>query len=296
MPRAVDTCARLGAVAIAVLAIGGSALFTFGCQHSPTAPDGGGTHIKGLVMERIGRPLAGALITLLDGPLAGRTTLTDASGKFELTGRAAGVAMVRVSRDGFLSRTETLPWQPPGSTAGYALFWLDTIEPAIALDPGSYTMTLAIDLATAKDHGGSPQAACGGFPGELASRSYQVTIAEATAANPAYNRVVRPEDPTLHWGFGLALAARFVGFEWDDGLTEEFSGFRYLNILGTAPTAAPAVAAGSSLSIPFYGSFWYCQSKAARAGYNNCSQVSVDQIVEQHMCESDHATMVFTKR
>ena len=125
------------------------------------------------------------------------------------------------------------------------------------------------------------------------------STARIAEASPIYfyNRVVSTDDPTLryHGLFGFGVAGRVVGFEWDDSLTEEFPGFRYLNIGGTAPTTEPAIAAGSSVSIPFYGSFAYCQLKSA-GGYNHCSQVPAEQIVDFHSCSSDHASMVFTKR
>ena len=83
---------------------------------------------------------------------------------------------------------------------------------------------------------------------------------------------------------------------WITEIPEDFSGFRFLNIFGLAPTAEPPIAAGSSVSIPFYGEFRYCQLKSARGIYNDCSQIPAEQIVDYHSCTSDHATMLFTKR
>jgi hypothetical protein len=291
------TCARAAAFPIGVLATSGCVLFAAGCGRSPTAPDGGGITIRAAVTDRLGHPLTGALIDVLDGPLAGTTKLTDYAGKFELTVGATGTVTLRASREGFQPRTQAVFSQPPNIGVGF-LIVLDSLEPPIGLAPGDYTLTVAIDLATASDHRSSPQAPCSGFPVDLAARSYRATIVEASNPLVLYNRWVSADDPTLlyHNLLDLSVAGRFVGFEWDAGLIEEFPGFRYLNILGTAPTTEPAIAAGSSVSIPFSGGFWYCQTKSARVGYNNCSQVPADQIVEHHMCESDHATMVFTKR
>ena len=114
------------------------------------------THIRGSVSDTVRRPLPGALVAVLDGPLAGTTTLTDAEGKFELTGTAAGTATLRVSLDGFQTKTQSVLWRTPTSGAGVDGFiQLDTLEPSIGLDPGDYTLTIAIDLATAVDHPGS---------------------------------------------------------------------------------------------------------------------------------------------
>ena len=164
-----------------------AALFTTGCGGSPTGPDGN-THIRGQVVDRIYRPLAGALIEVVEGPLAGMTKLTDAAGRFELRGSAGDRTTVRVSRDGFHTRTQAL------STTDQP-FWLDALEPSIGLDPGAYTLTLAIDLAKASSW--IAQAPCAGFPVELASRSYPVTIAEASFPLAVYNRLVNSDPPIL---------------------------------------------------------------------------------------------------
>ena len=119
------TFARAAGLAIGVFAASACVPFVAGCgrQPSPTAPDvnpglssslpAGQTHIRGLVSDTVRRPLPGALIVVLDGPLAGATQLTDAEGKFELTGTAAGTATLRVSRDGFQTKTQSVLWRTP---------------------------------------------------------------------------------------------------------------------------------------------------------------------------------------
>ena len=268
-----------------------AALFTTGCGGSPTGPDGN-THIRGQVVDRIYRPLAGARIEVVEGPLAGMTKLTDAAGRFELRGAAGDRTTVRVSRDGFHTRTQAL------STTDQP-FWLDALEPSIGLDPGAYTLTLAIDLAKASSW--MAQAPCAGFPVELASRSYPVTIGEASFSPAVYNRLVNSDPPILPWHnlfpqtlFGFGAVGRFVGFEWDDPLFEELPGFRYVRIGGKAPTIEPASVNGSSVSVPFHGSFSYCRTKSFTS--RDCWHERAEEIVEYHACSSDHAAMVFTKR
>ena len=300
------TSARAAGLAIGVFAASGCVPFVAGCgrQPSPTAPDvnpgvssslpAGQTHIRGSVSDTVRRPLPGALVAVLDGPLAGTTKLTDAEGKFELTGTAAGTATLRVSRDGFQTKTQSVSWRTPTSGVGVDGFIrLDTLEPPIGLDPGDYTLTIAIDLATAVDHPGIPKAPCAGFPVNLASFTYQVQILEGNSG-----RYVRADNRPLHFEalFGFSVAGRFVGFEIDHGIPHDFPGFRFLNIIGVAPTIEPAVATGSSVSIPFYGEFRYCEMTSPRGIYNDCSQVPAEQIVDYHSCTSDHARMVFTRR
>ena len=110
-------------------------------------------------------------------------------------------------------------------------------------------------------------------------------------------RYVRADDRPLHFEglFGFSVAGQFVGFEIE-GIPMDFPGLRFLTINGVAPTPEPAVATGSSVSIPFNGEFRYCEMTSTRGIYNDCSQVPAEQIVDYHSCTSDHARMVFTRR
>ena len=298
------TCARAAVVAIGVFATCGCVLFATGCGRSPTAPDGGGTYLRFAVTDRVNRPLAGALVAVLDGPLAGTTKLTDDAGRFELTGTAVGTVTTRVSRDGFQTRTQALSWDPQPRPF-YPPFWLDAVEPPIGLDPGDYTLTIAIDLTTARNNGNA-KAPCAGFPVELTSRRYRATIREESSPMSAYNRLVNSDDPTLPWHnmfahtlFVFGVVGRFVGFgEWDEPIFEELPGFRHVRILisgtGTAPTTEAATTDGSSVSISFSATFEYRQTKSFTS--RDCWHERAEEIVDYHSCSSDHATMVFTKR
>jgi hypothetical protein len=53
----------------------------------------------------------------------------------ELTDTAAGTVTLRMSRDGFQTRTQALSW---GNAFPIDIpFWLNTLEPPIGLDPAS---------------------------------------------------------------------------------------------------------------------------------------------------------------
>ena len=91
-----------------------------------------------------------------------------------------------MSRDGFQTKTQSVVWRTSTSGIGVdGYIGLDTLEPPIGLDPGNYTLTIAIDLATAVDHPGIPKGPCAGFPVNLASFTYQVQILEGKAATCA---------------------------------------------------------------------------------------------------------------
>ena len=135
--------------------------------------------IEGAVLDKLARPLADAVVTILDGPLAGTTTRTKASGKFEFGVHSPGLTTLRASRDGFVSQTEALRVPPiPGAVVGTS-FFLESLEPPIGLEPGTYTLAVTVDLATARDWKERPDTTCAGFPVALASRSYRAEIKEA---------------------------------------------------------------------------------------------------------------------
>ena len=281
----------------------GTVLLVAGCggKESPTAPNpllsgSARNHIRGFVSDRVGRELRGAVITVVDGPLAGETVVTDGSGRFELTGTATGWVTLRASYDGFEPAMQGLSWRPATSTTVFdTLFWLNSLEPPIALEPGEYDVTVSIDLSKATGHPSIPQAPCAGFPAELASRSYRATISNFTTSGP-YNRGVKVEGPTVTGTFSFSIAGRFVGFEIEDFIKDDLPGFRFLGIGGTAPTSQPAVDNGTSITVPFSGEFRYCELKSARGIFNECSQIPAAQIVAYHSCSSDLVTMLFTKR
>ena len=77
---------------------------------------------------------------------------------------------------------------------------------------------------------------------------------------------------------------------------ENLSGFRYLTMMGDAPTSEPAISTEISLTIPFSGDFGSCHLKSDRGGANDCSHVPADLIIEYYRCSSRQDTMVFTKR
>ena len=67
-------------------------------------------------------------------------------------------------------------------------------------------------------------------------------------------------------------------------------------IYGFAPTDEPATSTDSSITVPFYGEFRYCQLTIGLGGFNDCSQVPAAQVIEYRRCLSTHDAMVFTKR
>ena len=215
---------------------------------------------------------------------------------------------LRFSGNGVLTQTATAKWDSVSSLKGYyPRFWLDTINPPIGLEPGAYTLSVAFDLATATS---VAQESCSGFPEELAVRSYQTSIGTSPSPNVyQFDRPVNTEEPTLRGAnawfpggvspvlFSFAVVGQFVGFDMDEqGLLQEFPGFRYLNINGISSTTEPATISGTSISVRMKGFFGYCELTAPLGNDAYCSAVPRDRVKTRSFCQSDHAVIVFTKR
>jgi Carboxypeptidase regulatory-like domain len=279
--RLVATCASL--------------VFAAACdgRSSPTVPDSPlQLRILGMVTDEVRRALSGATIRVLDGPMAGTpTATTDASGRFELYSTTPGTVTLQVNRPGFTSAIHTTRWQAADNGA-IELIRLESQEkPAIQLDPGDYTVTISMDSAAARDLGPLPP--CAGFPSEMMSRTYEATIAESS--HSSFDKAVSLEGPTVFSNvFGVLIGTQSIGFELESPFTEELSGFRYLNVIGYAPTGEPVTVSGPAVSIPFSALFQYCELNApARRGWENCQHAAT---VRFHACASDSARMVFTRR
>lgn len=272
-----------------------SLFFVGGCERrsSPTAADGASRlHITGIIADRAERPLAGATVRVLDGPMGGTTVATtNVSGRFELFGTAPGMVTLEINREGFKSTRYTTQWQAANS-GGIEIIRLESLEVSpFELDPGEYTVTISIDPADARDFGPLPQ--CAGFPAEMMSRSFKATIAESS--HHSFDRAVTLNGPTVFSNseFGLLLGSQFIGFELESPFTEEFPGYKYLNVMGVAPTSEPASVSGGAVSVPFSAVFQYCELNApARRGWENCQHAAT---VRFHACGSNRARMTFTK-
>ena len=262
---------------------------------SPTAPTdttaslpSGVRTIWGWVFDTAYRPVAGAQLLILDGPLANTSVLTGPDGDFKVAGNTStvGSVSVRVSKEGMTPRTVTLMWQLPNTSR--VSVYLEPVESALSLTPGNYTITLIGDRLTATDGA----AACQGFPEELLTRSYPATV---SAVQPSMFGVeVSGQFP---FGFGLGIAGNVIGFTIDGPVfSESLPGFVYLAIAGTAPAEALPTATGSTLTIPFQGSFEYCQLRSAMSPFRNCFTTPPAERIAYNQCFSSKDLMVLAKQ
>jgi hypothetical protein len=98
----------LATYALPLLAV----LITAGCGFAPSSPSNTSqaapvAHwaLSGAVTSSAGGSISGAVVTVVDGPDANRTTSTDASGRFTLAGLAQGGVTIRVTARGYSDAT-----------------------------------------------------------------------------------------------------------------------------------------------------------------------------------------------
>jgi carboxypeptidase family protein len=282
------------------------------CGLLPFGPSNN-SHLDGWVHDTLSRPVPGTRIDILDGPQAGASATADQRGAFEFVSSASGAVRLRASRDGFEPATITAEWQPSIRLQTID-FVLRALEPPLPITPGSYTLTVTTDRSTATDNNGG---SCADFPADLLKRSYEALISNWSPAADKNDFLVELASPTLtkppgatcrlsaaspvvRGCFTFRVAGQFVGFElqnsWGWDWIEEWPGFRYLMIEGTAPTSDPATLTDTSVTIPFWGTFEYCQLKSGLGQNSSCHQMPAEQRIEYRWCSSKQDTMVFTKR
>src|SRR5206468_3096412 len=102
---------RMSRAIVLVAAIG------FGCGESrnatpPLTPSSSASvalqqSLSGYVADTAFRAVAGARVEVVDGPQAGLSIVSDAVGQFTYTGTFASPVTFRISKDGYISATET---------------------------------------------------------------------------------------------------------------------------------------------------------------------------------------------
>ena len=292
--RAKAPAGRIRALAAAVCV---ALVFVPACSSSsPTAAGSPNqNHIFASVTDRVRRPLAGASVRVLDGPMAGTTLRSNTAGRFEIYSTATGTVTLQVAHEGYKPSTHRTQWQP-AIQGGIDVIRLESLDlSAIQLAPGAYTVTISMDRAAARDFGSLPP--CASFPAELMSRDYDATM--ALSSHSGADRALSLEGPTVFSNsqLDLLIGNDSIAFEMESPFTTELAGFRYLNILGFAPTDEPVTVSEAAITVPFNALFQYCElNSPAKRGWENCQHVAADQMVQFHACASNSARMVFTKR
>ena len=284
----------IGRLARALVTLG-FVILGMGCDRGPAAPAPAARQgrILGQVTDALLRGTPGATVEILNGDGAGAKMVTGADGNFEFTSTAPvrGFVTLFASTDA-QTTTAQAQWGPP-ETFIRALLRMPALEPVEAPEPGEYDLTISIDVATARSR--LADAPCPGFPSELASRNYTARVAAQTP-DTRWVAINGPAGPLS--AFTMFLTGDRAVFDvGDDGLREDLPGFQLLTVwAGALPDNPGQLTRGSSVSILATGEFRYCELKAFRGRYNECSQVPRDQMLKYHSCTSDRTKVTFTRR
>jgi hypothetical protein len=247
---------------------------------SPARPT---TFIAMVVEDSAFRGLPGVTVEIVDGPQAGTSGVSDVNGRIRFEGTSKGAVNVRASKDGYEVSTKTLTWTAVGQFR-IDFLSLELLGPSLTLEPGDYTMTVTADSS------------CTAIPESLRTRVYAARVAPF-ADHPRTHLSVSVGGASLvGFGFALGIAGNDVGFTIDGpAFFETLPGFTYVEIAGGAPNDEHATSTGSTVSIPFYATFEYCQLKSERGRFNNCFTTPADQKIAYGHCSSPSARMVLSR-
>lgn len=233
--------------------------------YSPTAPSATASitqvetpqdfplQLRGFVTDTAYRPLAGALVEVLDGASAGVTTIAGADGQFVLSGRFNATTQFRASKDGHETRTQ--PWNcsvavclVTNDAQPWLGFYLTVLEPTVNL-AGDYILTFVAD------------GACTDLPEIARGRSYRVAVTPQPLAGrsaiPGFDlKVIGSPVVGNMTGFPIGVAGSRLSF-WlhgghDPAIVEYLGANSYLAFSGNA-TVAVGPTGLSSITATFDG-------------------------------------------
>jgi len=253
---------------------------------SASAPVASQQSLSGYVADTAFRSVAGAKVEVLDGPQAGLSMLSDAAGQFTYTGTFASPVSFRVSKDGYITATETSRMSAPGGRP-WAYVRLETVA-APADIAGDYTMTVIADSV------------CTAIPEEWRTRTYAATI------GPRSDALLRPNTlltltvvgaPLLpnRDNFQIGVSASDIGFTIyqgeDFGLVEQLTPTTFLAVQGFGLASIDGSA--STISARFDGVIDYCALKSESGWNYNCT---TGPVIAHTSCESKNHRLTLTRR
>jgi len=255
------------------------------------APPVNGELVSGTVSDSALRRLAGATVEILNGPQAGSSTTTDASGHFSLFASVDDATRFRASKEGHVTAdAPVLANCDRCNPRRWVHFFLNVLEPSVAL-AGDYTLTFIAD------------GACTNLPQEVRTRSYEATVSPGDLNWPGFpaqagtSFKVTPVGSAFPAGlnyFWLNAAGSFIavvlGDHTDPGVTERVAPDTYVAFHG--PTTITVRSPVSSISTPFVGWIDYCVNPTMGDRYDCTPGPSVTRI----RCDSARHQLTLTRR
>jgi hypothetical protein len=253
-------------LAALVCACGGSEPSRGPAAPSP-APPSTSVQLRGFVRDNASRLLADARVEVVDGPEAGRSTTSDASGEFSLLGAFLRTVTLRASKEGHDSDTQVY-------TSNLS-FYLKTLAAPVNLN-GDYRLTIEADPS------------CVDLPAAMRTRTYAVTIA-------GYGMVSGATFFGGYHEFGTYIAGDYVRFEFDlDGspwLVENPAPNTYLAFRGSGSAVVGVPV--SPISTAFEGLIEYCAMSSAMGAFYSCNAAATTTRVS---CSSTDHRLALTPR
>jgi hypothetical protein len=240
--------------------------------------------VKGRVVDTADRPLAGAVVEVVDGKQAGRSATSDATGDFYFVGSFDDTTVFRATKEGHVAATQS--WRRV-SGQPWLIFYLGVLAAPASIS-GDYSLTFTADTACTA-----------ALPLELRTRTYAATVTAATSPiYPPNTRFMiaasgadfeRPFD----W-FSVGVAGDYLAF-WlgDERLIEELADGAYLELIGSAVAVSPPGA--STISASFDGAFNYCAKKPERDPFFGCTYSPAGLVTQHASCMSHNHQLVLTR-
>jgi len=249
--------------------------------HSGTAPTDNRFQIGGSVYDTAFRLLVGARVEVVDGPLAGTSTITDSHGLFSFSdSRAASILgqpsnfTIRIIKQGYVSAQ--------AQCCGYLYYLAPDRPPSISIESGEYSLTMVADEA------------CTDIPEDLRTQSFPATVTQA-ANNVVGHYRIAVNYPGFHsaWdgnGFVIGIAGDYAAAPEETTLLWRVEPFRYfeLGVFSDRNIISPN---NTGLSMEF--GLRYCELKSAQ---NSCFQSPADQVIARGFCSSPNNRLILTRR
>jgi hypothetical protein len=219
-------------------------------------------------------------VEVVDGPQAGLSTTSDASGGFSLTGIFDEATRFRATKEGYVTATRTLqPFCAPCNPNWWINFALEV--PAAPVNvAGDYTLTFVANDA------------CGNLPNEVRIRTYNATIPPAPNGVPVNAYFPITVSGALEgWNIlDVGVAGDYVAI-WLETLVEHIAPNAFLSFGGLA-AATIGTSAGSTIALPFDGAIDYCVTKSDVGRYEECHS----GLATHAMCTSKNHQLMLSRR
>jgi Carboxypeptidase regulatory-like domain len=226
--------------------------------------------VTGYVDDTTFKAMSGVVVDVLDGPQAGSSTVTDANGRFTLSGQFDQATRFRASKDGYPAAIQTRQAMP-------MLFFLGAGGPA----GNMATLTVETD------------AACAALPANARMRTYPASVTAEPRLQPD-NRTffATLSGATLDTYFHfvvIEVEGDLVTFDLsDNGIDEEIAEETYLFVGGVGSIRPPSGATTISALLTT-GYLDYCVLKSDPGAGYPCT----DQAITRVQCPSPKITLTW---